>query len=453
MMLQSGRRGSSGSVRLLVALMLLTGTVAGVVVLAQRNGWISEQESWLTIPDAIRSRPEVRVAAVTVERGRSADAVVVATGYLESRRQARIGARTPGRIEVVHVEEGSRVTKDELLAVLEHADLDASLAAVRATHERTKAELGEQDVEIERTRKDFERAKKLRAARSMTESDYDTARFAHEAAVARRMSLQAAAELAAARIREAEQLLENMSIRAPFDGTVISKDAEVGESILPGGMGDASGRGSVVTIADLDHLEVDCDVKEDYISRVIEGRPAEVAVDAVPNRRYKGRVRKIIPMGDRARATVKVKVEILDADERLFPDMSSTVYFLPDQDADTAQNDEPRIFCPSDAVISRDDRTWVWLVDKDDRVSRRDVTAGETRDRRTEILDGLSGGEKVIVDPSDEARRRPSGEDGKVKRHATCNLQTKHQKPVAPFLCVTRAIRLANAVRVAGATD
>ncbi len=388
--------------RFLVVVALFVGCAAGAVVFAQRNGWISDKDAWLTMPDAIRSKPEVRIATVVVEQGRSADAVVVATGYLESRRQAGIGARSPGRIEVVYVEEGSRVSKDELLAVLEHADMDASLAAVRATHARSLAELGEQDVEIKRTKNDLERAKKLRDARSMTESEFDTAKFAHEAAVARLASLQAAAELAAARVREAEQLLENMSIRAPFDGTVISKDAEVGESILPGGMGDASGRGSVVTIADLEHLEVDCDVKEDYISRVIEGRPAEVAVDAVPNRRYKGEVRKIIPMGDRARATVKVKVAILDADERLFPDMSSTVYFLPDQDANTPQNDEPRVFCPADAVISKDDQTWVWLVDRDDRVSRRDVTTGETRDQRTEILDGLSGGEKVIVDPPQE---------------------------------------------------
>ena len=101
----------------------------------------------------------------------------------------------------------------------------------------------------------------------------------------------------------------------------------------------------MVTIADLDHLEVECDVKEDYISRVVSGAPAEVAVDAVPDRRYRGRVRKIIPMGDRARATIKVQVEILDGDERLFPDMSSTVYFLPAAES-TETSDEPRYVLP-----------------------------------------------------------------------------------------------------------
>jgi len=160
--------------------------------------------------------------------------------------------------------------------------------------------------------------------------------------------------LAEARLKEAEQLRENMFIRAPFDGTVISKDAEVGESILPGGMGEASGRGSAVTIADLENLEVDCDVKEDYINRVQSDQQAEVAVDAVPGKRYRGLVRKVIPMGDRARATIKVKVKIIDVDPKLFPDMSCTVYFLPESKESDLADDASRTFCPSDAIASTD---------------------------------------------------------------------------------------------------
>jgi RND family efflux transporter MFP subunit len=190
-----------------------------------------------------------------------------------------------------------------------------------------------------------------------------------------------------------------MFVRAPFDGTVISKDAEVGESILPGGLGEGSGRGSVVTIADLDSLEVDCDVKEDYIGRVVADRPAEIAVDAVPGCRYKGTVRKIIPMGDRARATIKVKVAILDADERLFPEMSGTVYFLPSGNDNATVSTDRRIFCPTDAVVKEADASHVWVV-KDDKVERAKVRIGSETDRRTEILGGLSGGEKVVVKPA-----------------------------------------------------
>lgn len=353
--------------------------------------------SWSSFVKAFEPRLEVRVGNVSVQTGRSVDAVVVATGYLESRRQAKIGARAPGRIELLHVEEGSRVKKGEVLAALEHADLDASLAATKAELERTRAALAEQEVVVDRTKREYDRAIKL-PARVMTDTELDIAKFDYEGAVAKVKSLNASVALADARVREAEQLKENMFVRAPFDGTVISKDAEVGESILPGGLGEGSGRGSVVTIADLDTLEVDCDVKEDYISRVVVDRPAEIAVDAVPGRRYKGTVRKVIPMGDRARATIKVKVAIVDADERLFPEMSGTVYFLPSADESATASTDRRIFCPTDAVVTEGDASYVWIV-KDEKVERVKVRAGSATDNRTEILGGLSGGEKVVIKP------------------------------------------------------
>lgn len=391
-------------IRFLVVSLLLCAVCGAAVAGAVHLGWMPGLAALLVVPDALRSRPEVRVAAVSVETGRSADATVVATGYIESRRQASIGARAPGRIQEIGVEEGSRVTQDQLLAVLEHSDLDAGLAAAAATLERTRAEQAEHEVLISRTRRDLDRSERLRTTGAINESDFDNTRFQYDAAVARRPILQAATALAEARVREAEQLRENMFIRAPFDGTVISRDAEVGESILPGGMGEASGRGSVVMMADLDHLEVDCDVKEDYIGRVTEEQSAEVVVDAVPDRRYRGRVRKIIPMGDRARATVKVKVEITDSDGRLFPEMGSTVFFLPDVTQEPAETDRPRMFTPSAAVSISDGETFVWIVDSQGRAQRLRVTAGATHDDRTEITEGLAGGEKVILSPPAELR-------------------------------------------------
>jgi multidrug efflux pump subunit AcrA (membrane-fusion protein) len=129
-----------------------------------------------------------------------------------------------------------------------------------------------------------------------------------------------------------------------------------------------------------------------------------VAVDAVPTRRYTGKVRKIIPMGDRARATIKVKVEIVDADAALFPEMSSTVYFLPDETGEAKEVPERRIFCPSDALVTEGDATFVWLVDEEERLRRTDVSAGVDNDGRTEILKGLSGGERVVARPAAELR-------------------------------------------------
>lgn len=351
--------------------------------------------------EAFQSPPEVRAGVVSVFTGRTADAVVVATGYLESRRQAKIGARAPGRIEILNVEEGSRVNKGQLLAALEHADLDASLAANKAELARSQAEVAEQEVEIARTKREYERMVKLQPTRAVSETDFDVAKFQYDGAVAKLASLKAAVDLAQARVSEAEQLKENMFVRAPFDGTVISKDAEVGESILPGGLGEGSGRGSVVTIADLASLEVDCDVKEDYISRVVVDRPAEIAVDAVPDRRYTGKVRKVIPMGDRARATIKVKVAVVDADDRLFPEMSATVYFLPEENEKPVETAQRKILCPRDAIVEADNQSFVWRI-AEERIERVEVQTGAVNDKRTEILSGLAGGEQVVLEPSEK---------------------------------------------------
>jgi len=388
-------------IRGLFLVLILAAVGVGVFLVGTGRGWIPDTGRLL---EAVRQKPEVRIATVSLETGRSADATVVATGYLESRQQARIGARATGRIQAVLVEEGTKVLANDVLAILEHADLDASLAAMEAAAARCRSELQEQDVAIQRALQDLRRAEKSVAAKTITAAEFDTTKYEHDAAVARRASLEAALLLAKARVQEAEQLRENMFVRAPFAGTVISKDAELGESILPGGMGEASGRGSVVTIADLEHLEVDCDVKEDFISRVTQGQSAEVAVDAVPGKRYQGKVRKIIPMGDRARATVKVRVALADADEKLFPEMSSTVYFLSTETKESTEQETSRVFCPNDAIQSAGSETFVWVVGSEERLRRMVIQTGDKKEDRTEVLSGLQGGEKVVVSTPQEFR-------------------------------------------------
>ncbi|TWT84376.1 Macrolide export protein MacA [Planctomycetes bacterium CA13] len=353
--------------------------------------------TWL--PEIMQNRVDVQLKSVVVQKGRSADAVVVATGYLRSHRQAGIGARSSGRINVITFEEGDKVQKGDLLAELDHKDLDASLAAAAAAVAKAEAAMGEQNILIEQADADRERAVRLRRTNSISESEYDQARFSHAAAVARLRSLSADVELMKAQKQQSEQLLENMFIRAPFDGTVISKDAEEGESILPGGTGGSSGRGSVATIADLDRLEIECDVQEGYISRVEPTQEVDIAVDAVPDKKYHGKVSKIIPMGDRARATIKVRVEIVDADDLLFPEMSGTVFFLPTE-KELQINDEPRMFCDEKSIdTDSDEKTFVWVVDDERRAQKIQVDVGEVRDGRIEILDGLMGRERLIMDP------------------------------------------------------
>jgi RND family efflux transporter MFP subunit len=192
-----------------------------------------------------------------------------------------------------------------------------------------------------------------------------------------------------------------MFIFAPFDGTVVTKDAEKGESIMPGGMGASSGRGSVITLAKLDELEVDTDVKEDYLGQLHKGQPTQVVVDAVPNRRYKGRLREIIPMGDRTRGIVKVKVAVLDPDKRLFPELSATVHFLPDQTGEAEANQalEKSVFAPIAAIQGADADKYVWVLEVT-KVRRAAVTTqGEANEGLIRITSGLSGGEQLVTDP------------------------------------------------------
>lgn len=364
-----------------------------------------QNSTWM--PEIMQTRVEVRLKSVEVQRGRSADAVVVATGYIESRRQARIGARAPGRIDIVTFEEGDRVKSGDLLAELDHKDLDASLAAAIAAVSRAKAAMGEQQVMIRQADADMQRAKKLQGSIAISQAEYDQLHFTHESAVARLESLKADILLAEAQQRQSEQLLENMFIRAPFDGTVISKDAEEGESIMPGGTGGTSGRGSVATIADLDTLDIVCDVQEGFISRIAQGQEADVSIDAVPDKKYHGSVRKIIPMGDRARATIKVEVQIDDADGLLFPEMSGTVFFLPTEQS-LQVSEEPRIFCPTASIDSDEDgQKFVWMIDGENRAQRIMVEIGQQKDGRTEIVGGLSGKERIVVNPEELTEGAP----------------------------------------------
>lgn len=367
----------------------------------QASSVLSENQNFIS--DALQKTQEVRLASVMVKKGRSADAVVVATGYLGSQRQARIGARAAGRISDILFEEGDVVKKDQLLAELDHKDLDASLAAASASVVRSKAALAEQSVMIDQAEVTWKRAQRLKKS-GLSQAEYDDARFMHQLALAKFESMKADIELAQAQRNQSEQLRENMFIRSPFNGTVISKDAEVGESIMPGGMGGGSGRGSVATIADLDNLEIECDVQEDFISRVKIDQEAEILVDAVPDKKYHGKVRMVIPMGDRARATIKVKVAIEDADELLFPEMSGTVFFLP-TGASLESSDEPRIFTLSSAVVTNaDGQSIVWTVDTEKRARSIEVEVGNRQDSETEIISGLDGTERVIVRPSDELK-------------------------------------------------
>jgi RND family efflux transporter MFP subunit len=383
------------------------------------------------------TRPQVRVASVEARLPGDADSVLSAHGYLKSERQAAIGSKNPGRVLKVHVREGQPVMEGAVLAELEHADLDESLAAMKASLDgqvaaleamrlsldKAKAELAEAETTATQDERDFARAGELYRNRSISIADFQTAQSKFLASRSRRDSMTAGVAIAGARLREAEakhresearhgeakHQREYMFIRAPFQGVVISKEAEDGESIMPGGLGAASGRGAVVTLADLLHLEVEADVKEDYLNRVKKGQRVSIAVAAVPNTRFAGEVRTIIPMGDRAKGTVKVKVRIADAEVKrvndpaaqsftLFPEMAATVHFQIEGKAVASGQVTPQLFVPAGAVQSDGVGKFVWQV-VEDRLRRRPIETGDTQDGKTLVRNGVAAGERIVIEP------------------------------------------------------
>lgn len=388
------------------------------------------------------TRPEVEVAQVEVRSQDVADSVLSAQGYLKSEKQAAIGAKVPGRVLKIYVREGQPVGENDILAELEHADMDetlnamkasleakdASLVAIKLTLTKAKAELVEVESTMAQDEREFNRSEKLQNSGIQTATEHERTEAKLKSSRSRRDSMKAAVAVAEsrlveaeafvreshARFHEAQQQLQNMIVRAPFRGIVISKEAEEGESIMPGGMGTASGRGAVVRLADLLHLEVETDVKEDYVSRVKKGQIVSVAVDAVPDRRFGGVVQTIIPMGDRAKGTVKVKVRI-NVDEvaavndpqsetfTLFPEMAATVHFQGEGKPASRGPIEPQIFVPSAAIQTDADGTFVWQV-VDERVQRVAIEAGEAQQGRVRIHSKLKGGERIVIDSPTELR-------------------------------------------------
>jgi RND family efflux transporter MFP subunit len=219
--------------------------------------------------------------------------------------------------------------------------------------------------------------------------------------LAKNLSSEQTAEDLRAQLAAAEANLGNTLIRAPFTGTVLRKDAEVGEVVAPVATGGGLTRGAVVTMADLETLEVEVDVNEAYIAQIRDAQPARIILDAYPTLAFDGSVRQIVPTADRQRATVQVKVSILDKDPRILPEMGARVEFLETADADVSADSLPmRIFVPGNAVRSVGGETIVWVV-RNGTVSPVTVDAGPVSGGRREVRSGLSGGEQVVVDPPD----------------------------------------------------
>jgi RND family efflux transporter MFP subunit len=332
---------------------------------------------------------------------------VVANGYVVARTKAAVSAKIPGRLAFLAVSEGSSVQQGEVIARLDNADYAAAVAQAAAQLASARATLIELQADRDQVQREFARVEDIRARNENLVSlqDVEAADSRARQGEARVHAQEARVDAGVAGLNFARATLENTVIRAPFTGTVLRKEAEVGEVVAPS-VGGGLTRGAVVTMADLRTLEVEVDVNEAYIARVRSGQRAAITLDAYPDTAFRGTVRQVVPTADRQRATVQVKVAIADRDSRILPEMGAKVEFL-EEAAPAMPAGTPvapaRITVPAAAVRSEEGRAVVWIV-RDGRLTRRDVDAGPVSGNLREIRSGLAGGELLLVGGLDNPR-------------------------------------------------
>ncbi|MDN7999714.1 efflux RND transporter periplasmic adaptor subunit [Burkholderia multivorans] len=343
---------------------------------------------------AVTRRPTVDTTAVTSAYPYQNDTQLNATGYVVPQRKAAVASKGQGRVEWLGVLEGTRVKKDEIIARLESRDVEASLAQALAQVKVARANLGVQQAELKDAEIALRRTAALapRGAVPAAQLDTDTARV--NKARASVNSGEAAVASAEANARAAQVAVDQTVIRAPFDGIVLAKHANVGDNITPFSSASDS-KGAVVTIADMDTLEVEADVAESNIAKIRAGQPCEIQLDALPDMRFAGRVSRIVPTVDRSKATVLVKVRFVDRDDRVLPDMSAKIAFL--SKPVSAQDRQPVTAVQASAVVERDGRPVVFAL-QDDTVHAVPVARG-ARIGELVAVRGVKPGDTVVLAP------------------------------------------------------
>ena len=343
---------------------------AGVVVLAV---------ILLATGGSLGAAASVRLTPATMVSPIRSGAVMIASGYVVAQRKAAVASKGTGRLVYLGVVEGDRVREGQVIARIEDADVRAQLAQAQANLALSRAELREAE-------------RSLARERTLLDSNF-TSQATYDAAESRLERVKAGIAVAQAMLQSAQVALENTVIRAPFDGTVLTKNADVGEVVAPLA-GGAFSKSAVVTIADLRSLQVEADVAESNLEAISPGQPVEIVLDAYPDQRYPGYVAKIVPTADRAKATVQVKVAFRSYDSRVLPEMSAKVHFLP-RPSRVAVDTQPVLVVPGTAVVERNGRDVVFVVEGG-RAVEVPVVVGRQVGSSLVIREGLRPGVQVV---------------------------------------------------------
>ena len=339
---------------------------------------------------------DVQTVAVVTSYPSQQFVVLNATGYVVAQRKAAIASKATGRLEWLGVAEGSRVKAGEVIARLDNRDVVAQSQAAEAQTGAARAALEQALAEERDALAQHRRNVDLVGKGFVSQSSLDTSKARADRAVAGVGSARAALAAAEASARNAGVSVDYTLIRAPFDGVILSKSANVGDMVTPFSSATDS-KGAVVTMADMDTLEVEADVSESSLSKVKVGQPAEIVLDALPDARFLGHISRMVPTVDRAKATVMTKVRFDRIDPRILPEMSAKVAFLT-QDV-TADQQKPLTAIAADAVVQRDGRSVVFVV-RDNVAAAVPVTTGAKLGDLVAITGELKSGDKAVQRPA-----------------------------------------------------
>jgi HlyD family secretion protein len=378
------RSGLARAAGWVIVLLLLAGVAGG--------GWV-----WAT-----RERPlEVQVASVAERPGGTQAAVLNASGYVTARRRATVSSKITGKVVEVNVEEGMAVKEGQVLARLDDANPRAALAFAEAQAEAARRNITENEVRLADARVTLGRRAQLVKERVVAQSEVDQAQADVDSIAARIAAAREMVRVAERQVAVQQTDLDNTIIRAPFSGVAITKDAQPGEMVSPVSAGGGFTRTGICTIVDMKSLEVDVDVNEAYINRVVGGQSVTAVLNAYPEWQIPARVITMVPTADRQKATVLVRIGFVKLDPRILPDMGVKVTFLrpdakPVSNADQASQ-RPATLVPKTAVRSDSGQTVLFVLRSDGRVERRAVRAGGEDGAQLEIVAGVSKGEQVVA--------------------------------------------------------
>ncbi|HUA36938.1 MAG TPA: efflux RND transporter periplasmic adaptor subunit [Candidatus Sulfopaludibacter sp.] len=318
--------------------------------------------------------------------------VLNASGYVTARREATVSSKVTGKVMEVLIEEGMKVTNGQVVARLDDSNVKTSLDVAVAQLASAKAALAETEAQLKDADQEYQRTIELAKQHIASQSDLDLAESNAKALQAHLAQQKLDVVVAERQVELWQQQMDDMIIRAPFDGVITTKDAQPGEMISPVSAGGGFTRTGIGTIVDMTSLEIEIDVNESYINRVESGQPVEATLDAYPDWKIPCKVIAIIPTADRDKSTVKVRVGFDRLDPRILPDMSVKVAFRDNGGTGSGH----AVMIPKGAVLSRDGRDVVFVV-RDGHAERRAVTVSDTQGDDSVLSAGVAAGEKVVV--------------------------------------------------------